>query len=158
MRVDRGDTRGNVSMLVIAVIVLSVLLCTAVARLGSGVVEKSRANNAADAAALAAAGGLALGRLPADACAVARDTAADNGARVLTCRCHAAKQTAVAEVTVAMGDARARARAEVDAGDLSARSGLSRKAREERIFVAIRRELFNSTNRARPQQSRRTQW
>jgi secretion/DNA translocation related TadE-like protein len=118
VRVDRRDTAGNVSMLVIAVMVVSVLLCTAVARLGSGVVEKSRANNAADAAALAAAGGLALGRLPADACAVARDTAAENGARLLTCRCRAsAQETTVAEVTVAMGDARARARAEVDAAN-----------------------------------------
>jgi secretion/DNA translocation related TadE-like protein len=150
VRVDRRDTRGNVSMLVIAVIVVAVLLGTAVARLGSGVVEKSRANNAADAAALAAAGGLALGRLPADACAAARDTAADNGARLLTCRCRAAKETTVAEVTVAMGAARARARAEVDAADLSPRSGLSHKAREEQIFVANRRGTFNFTNRTQP--------
>ena len=60
--------------------------CGAVARLGGAVVEKSRASNAADAAALAAAGALALGRSAVRACAVARATAIDNGARLLTCR------------------------------------------------------------------------
>ena len=57
----RNDQRGNVSLLVIAVMVVAVVLCTAVARLGGAVAAKSRANNAADAAALAAADGLALG-------------------------------------------------------------------------------------------------
>ena len=107
---SRGE-RGNVSVLVTAVIVVAVLLGTAVARLGSAVAEKSRANNAADAAALAAAGALASGNLPATACATARRTAADNGARLLTCRWG----DSAAVVTVAMGEARAIARAEVDA-------------------------------------------
>ena len=118
----RSDERGNVSVLVVAVIVVAFLVCSAVARLGNAAAEKSRANNAADAAALAAAGGLALGALPAEACAAARQIAAANGARVLTCRCPAS----FAEVTVAMGDARARARAEVEAPEiarLSRRSG-----------------------------------
>ena len=106
----RRGIRGNVSVLVTAVIVVAVLLATAVARFGGAVAEKSRANNAADAAALAAAGDIALGGLPAHACAVARQTAADNGARLLTCRSSAT--TAV--VTVARGAARAGARAQVD--------------------------------------------
>jgi secretion/DNA translocation related TadE-like protein len=102
---------GNVTVLVTAAIVVAVLLGTAVARLGSAVAEKSRANNAADAAALAAAGELASGRTPATACATARRTAADNGARLLTCQWG----DSAAVVTVVMGEARAIARAEVDA-------------------------------------------
>ncbi len=50
-------------MLLAAVIVVAMLLCTAVARLGGAAAEKSRANNAADASALAAADRLALGRV-----------------------------------------------------------------------------------------------
>lgn len=121
----RRDVRGNVSVLVIAVMVVAFLLCTTVARLGRGVAEKSRANNAADAAALAAADGLASGAPPADACAAARQTAADNGARLLTCRCRALSAergstgSDAAEVTVAMGDARAWARAQVDAPEIA---------------------------------------
>ena len=116
---SRPEAQGNVSVLVTAVIVLAALLCMAVARLGSGVVEKARANNAADAAALAAADGLALGRLPARACAIARQTAIDNGARLLACSGGASPtHVTVAEVTVAMGEARARARAEVDPADV----------------------------------------
>lgn len=119
----RPDARGNVSVLITAVIVVAALLCTAVARLGSGVVEKSRANNAADAAALAAADGLALGRAPGRACAVARQTAIDNGARLLACRCPASPTgVTVAEVTIALGEARARARAVVDAAGYRAGS------------------------------------
>lgn len=106
----RNDIRGNVSVLIAAVVVVAFLLCGAVARLGSAVVEKSRANNAADAAALAAADGLALGRAPAEMCAVAGGVAVDNGARLLTCHCGAG----AAEVVVAIGDARGTARAVVD--------------------------------------------
>jgi secretion/DNA translocation related TadE-like protein len=106
---ERGN-QGNVSVLVTAVIVIAVLLATGVARLGSAVAEKSRANNAADASALAAAGDLALGRPPAHACAVARRTAAENGARLLTCRSTAS----AAVVTIALGAARAGAQARVD--------------------------------------------
>jgi len=112
----RDDQRGNVSVLVIAVMVVAVVLGTAVARLGGAVAAKSRANNAADAAALAAADGLALGESPAGGCAVARRIAAENSAQLLTCRFQASPAgVSAAEVTVAMGEARARARAEVDA-------------------------------------------
>ena len=110
-RWSRRDAAGNVSILVTAFIAVTMLLGGAVARLGGAAVERSRANNAADAAALAAAGQLALGRSPADACAVARSTSADNGARMLTCR----PAGSAAEVTVVLGAARARARADVGA-------------------------------------------
>jgi secretion/DNA translocation related TadE-like protein len=105
------DDGGNVSVLVTAVMVVAILLCGAMARLGGSVAQKARANNAADAAALAAAGGLALGRSPVEACSVARHTASDNGARLVTCDCLAS----AVEVTVAIGEAEARSRADVDA-------------------------------------------
>jgi secretion/DNA translocation related TadE-like protein len=107
VRVGR-EADGNVTVLVTAFIVVAMMLGGAVARLGGAVVEKSRASNAADAAALAAAGVLARGRSPSDACAVARTAAADNGARLETCRA----ADSFAEVTVVLHDARAQARAQ----------------------------------------------
>ena len=118
MRIDhaRHDARGNVSVLVATIVVATMLVGTAVARLGGAAAEKSRANNAADASALAAADRLALGQSPAQACAVARQTAADNGARLLTCHSGAgADRTLAADVTLEMGEAYAQSRAEVGA-------------------------------------------
>jgi len=114
--VRRGE-RGNVTVLVIAVVVVAVLLATAVARLGSAVAEKARANNAADASALAAAGALASGSSPAGACLTARRTATDNGAQLLTCQW----DDNGAVVTIAMGEAQAIARAVVDAAGVVSR-------------------------------------
>jgi secretion/DNA translocation related TadE-like protein len=110
VRVGR-DADGNVTVLLTAFIVVAMMLGGAVARLGGAVVVKSRASNAADAAALAAAGVLARGSPVSDACAVARTTAADNGARLETCRAAAT----FAEVIVVLHDARAQARAQFDA-------------------------------------------
>jgi secretion/DNA translocation related TadE-like protein len=135
------DSRGNVSVLVAAVIVVALLLTTAVARLGGAVAEKSRANNAADAAALAAAGELASGRTPADACRVARRTAADNGARLLAC--HPGADAVV--VTVGRGDARAVARAEVGgAGATSGTLGAHIAHRGDFRHVSIDGHTFHS--------------
>lgn len=132
---------GNVTVLVAAVIVVAVLLGTAVARLGSAVAEKSRANNAADAAALAAAGALASGRPRATACATARRTAADNGARLLTCQWAGA----AAVVTVAMGEARAIARAEPDAaGVVSGDNGAHTVHRGEFRHFNLAGHMFHS--------------
>lgn len=115
MRHRHADERGNVSLLVMAVIVVAFVVCAAVARLGGAAAERARANAAADAAALAAADGLALGESSARACAGARRVAADNGARVLSCRSVApGARPGSAEVVVAHGAARARARSEVD--------------------------------------------
>jgi secretion/DNA translocation related TadE-like protein len=105
-----------VSVFVAAVVVVTMLLFTSIARLGGAAAEKSRANSAADASALAAADRLAQGQSPAQACTVARRTATDNGARLLTCRAGAGTgETSAAEVTLELGDAHARSRAEVDA-------------------------------------------
>ena len=112
------EMRGNVSIFVAVAVVLAMLLCTAVVRLGGGAVVKARANTAADASALAAADGLALGRTPEAACAAARATAADNGARLLSCRPESsAERGLAAEVVVELDDAQARARADVGALD-----------------------------------------
>lgn len=109
----RADRRGNVSVFVAGFIVVAMLLGAAVARLGSAAAQKARANNAADASALAAADGLALGRTPTESCAIASVIAASNGARLLTCHC----TESVADVSLAIEAARARARAEVASGD-----------------------------------------
>ena len=103
-----GRERGNVSVLLAAVLVVAVLLCTAVARLAGAAREKARAENAADAAALAAADGMALGDTVARACARAGRTAADNGAQLLSC----ADRNSGMQVTVRLDRAYAEARAE----------------------------------------------
>jgi len=101
--------RGNVSILMTAVVVVSVLACTAVARLGAAASTKARANTAADAAALAAADALAEGEPPTAAFVAARQVAAADGAQLDTCACAGTN----AVVTVTMGDAHAIARAVV---------------------------------------------
>jgi secretion/DNA translocation related TadE-like protein len=103
-----ADERGNVTVLLAAVLVVAVLLCTAVARLAGAAREKARAENAADAAALAAADGMALGDTAAGACARATRTAADNGARLVSC----AEHNSGMQVIVHLDRARAEARAE----------------------------------------------
>jgi secretion/DNA translocation related TadE-like protein len=108
------DERGNVTVLVAAVVVVAIILCAALAHFGTAVAEKARAENAADAAALAAADGLALGRSMSEACSEASSTAIDNGARLLTCRSRSASRVVTAEVIVAIGEARAGARATAD--------------------------------------------
>ena len=106
MIASRSRERGNISVFVAVAIVVGMLLCTAVARLGGAAAEKSRANNAADASALAAADRLALGQSPTQACSVARQTATDNGARLLTCHGGIATiETLAAEVTLEIGNA-----------------------------------------------------
>jgi len=104
------DARGNVSVLVAAIIAVAMLLCTAFMRLGGAAVDKSRANTAADAAALAGADRLALGRTASEACSIARSTALANGARLLVC----SSDPSAIQVTVAVAGARSRARAEFD--------------------------------------------
>lgn len=121
MRSSRRDVRGSVSVLVAAFVVTTLLLCTAVARLGGAAAERSRADAAADASALAAAGSLARGQPSLDACAIARRTATDNGARLLTCRSVTAPDgTMAADVALEIGAAHARSRAEVDAAGAGA--------------------------------------
>ncbi len=102
--------RGSVVVLMVAAVVIAALCCVATARLGGAATQRARADTAADAAALAAADALALGRPAREAENAARQVAADNGARLLACLCAGR----AAEVTVALGEAQARARAVVD--------------------------------------------
>jgi secretion/DNA translocation related TadE-like protein len=106
--VTTAGERGNVSVLLAAVLVVAVLLCTAVARLAGAAREKARAENAADAAALAAADGMALGDTVTRACARADHTAIYNGARLLSCR----NRDSGMQVSVRLARAYAEARAE----------------------------------------------
>ena len=110
--------RGAVSILVIAVLVIGLVLTFAAARLGGALVGRARADTAADAAALAAADSLALGRGAAAAASAARTTAASNHARLVSCACAGTQAAVVVEVDipglgVLGGVARGRARAEV---------------------------------------------
>ena len=60
-------------MLMLAVLVFGLLLTLGVSRVGVAIIGRARADTAADAAALAAADSLALGRGPAAAAEAARD-------------------------------------------------------------------------------------
>jgi secretion/DNA translocation related TadE-like protein len=109
---------GTVSILVVAVLVVCLVLTFAAARLGGALVGRARADTAADAAALAAADTLALGRGPEAAAAAARATATNNDARLVSCACEGSEASVVVEVELPGlgmfgGIARGRARAEV---------------------------------------------
>jgi secretion/DNA translocation related TadE-like protein len=99
----------------IAVVVIGFVLLLGAARLGTAVVARARADTAADAAALAAADMLALGRDGAAAEAAASQTAGANGARLVRCVCTGWFPSVVVEYAVpALGaSARSTARAEV---------------------------------------------
>jgi secretion/DNA translocation related TadE-like protein len=114
----RGSERGAATVLVIGVVAVGLSLTAGAARLGGALVAKARADTAADAAALAAADMVALGRGADAAERAARETAATNDGRLLRCECGGP----VVEVEVAVdapglaglgGTARAEARAEV---------------------------------------------
>jgi Flp pilus assembly protein TadG len=93
-------------VLMVAGLALAVVLMLGVARLGHAASDKARAETAADAAALAAAGAIVRN---ADPLAAARAAAAENGGRLDRCECAGRTPT----VTVSLGAATVRARAEV---------------------------------------------
>jgi secretion/DNA translocation related TadE-like protein len=103
------NERGAVTVLAIALLALAVALAFGVARLGHATGERARAETAADAAALAAAGALARGQGTPAALVAANETAASNGARLVRCACAGSKPF----VEVSIGAATGRARAEV---------------------------------------------
>ena len=108
--------QGNVSVIALSGVGLALVLCLGVARVGSAAVLQSRADNAADAAALAGADALALAlgdtsRAAADA---ARSAASDNGALLVTCSCSGDVAEVAVEMVGAVGRAHGHARAEVD--------------------------------------------
>ena len=125
--------RGNVAMVVVVAVVLAGVLCLAIARLGGATVDKARANSAADAAALAAAGALGRGGTPAEAVRVARTIAIANGAVLTRCRCAGTDAT----VEVRVNSARSKARAEV-----TRPSSVTPSAREALVRPTLRREMW----------------
>jgi len=99
----------------LAVFVFGLVLTVAAGRLGTALVGRARAETAADAAALAAADQLALGRGSAAAAAAARETAASNGAELSSCRCEGNAAEVVVELDLGLlGTARGRAKAAVE--------------------------------------------
>lgn len=106
--------RGAVSIVVVAILLVGLALAVGAARAGVAMIGQARAETAADAAALAAADTLALGRGRADAAAT--DAASRNGARLVSCDCRGSHAEVVVEVQlrrVPISKVRARARAEV---------------------------------------------
>jgi secretion/DNA translocation related TadE-like protein len=111
--------QGSVSIVVAALVAMILVLGLGAADLAKALMAVSRAQSAADAAALAAAQELALptGREPSDAAA---EYAARNGAVLIECRCESGTLEASVHVRVPVGylstlggersvDARARA-------------------------------------------------
>jgi secretion/DNA translocation related TadE-like protein len=83
----RHGHAGSTGILLCGVIAVTAVITLGLGRLGTAVRSASRAQTAADAAALAAAGELAAGRSAAEAERIASSTAAANGARLLRCDC-----------------------------------------------------------------------
>ncbi len=106
----RRREQGNVSIIAVGGVGLALVLCLGVARVGGAVVRQSRADSAADAAALAAADALALGHTASAAEDAGRAAARANDADLEWCACSGD----VAEVIVRIGRAHGRARAVID--------------------------------------------
>lgn len=99
----------------LAVLVFGLVLTLGVSRLGVALIGRARADTAADAAALAAADSLALGRGPGAAIDAARVTAESNGAHLISCTCGGTSAEVVVDVDLGvLGVARGHSRAEVD--------------------------------------------
>ena len=114
--------RGSVTVVTVAVIALLVVITMGAADVGHALVARARAEQAADAAALAAAQELAFstGREPS---AVAAEYAERNGGTLTACVCAAGDTAALVDVSVPVGSllllpggrrVTARARAVVD--------------------------------------------
>ena len=83
----RGRQAGSAGVLLCGVVALAAALTLGFGRLATAGLAVSRAQTAADAAALAAAGELAAGRSAGEAERIASLTAVANGARLLRCKC-----------------------------------------------------------------------
>ncbi|HEV8628114.1 MAG TPA: Rv3654c family TadE-like protein [Acidimicrobiia bacterium] len=114
----RGGSAGSAGVLLCAVVALAAVLTLGLGRLATAGLAVARAQTAADAAALAAAGELAAGRTPGEAERIASLTASANGARLLRCDCGGSAVIVAVTVTLpasgpASGLVRAAARAEL---------------------------------------------
>jgi secretion/DNA translocation related TadE-like protein len=119
VRGARGrSAAGSAGVLLCGMVALTAVLTLGLGRLATAVVTTSRAQTAADAAALAAAGELAAGRSVGEAERIASLTASANGARLLRCDCGGPAVIVAVTVTLpssgpARGLVRAAARAEL---------------------------------------------
>lgn len=97
-----GDQRGSVTIVLVALLGVLLVLAMGLADLGSTVLAATRAQDAADAAALAAAQEIAMpaGRPPTE---VASEYAVRNDSSLVTCVCDPASFEAVVTVRVAVG-------------------------------------------------------
>lgn len=120
---------GLVSVLMLSLLALAALLCLAVADAANVLIARARAQTAADAAALAAAGVQWRVAGTGDPSAAAQAIAESNGARLDACACDVRDETAVVTVSVAThirmlgvapGRVTATATAHVDIGALFA--------------------------------------
>lgn len=133
----RAGERGSITVVAVGVMALIVVLTMGAADVGVALIARAHAQQAADAAALAAAQELALpsGRAPA---ALAADFAARNGAQLVACTCVAGTAEAITTVTVGVSHwllftgthtVRARARAVVDPPPTASTPGRARAGR-----------------------------
>ncbi|MUL46060.1 flp pilus-assembly TadE/G-like family protein [Mycobacterium sp. CBMA293] len=95
------DDSGSATVLAVALIVVLIGLMTGAAAVGAAVIGRHRAQSAADLAALAAAGALALG--PDQSCSRAAAVAEDMGSRVGRCSVQRLDVVVDVEVTVRFG-------------------------------------------------------
>ena len=94
----RGE-RGSVSVVVAAAVGMALVVSMGAADVGRALIARSRAEAAADLAALAAAQELALPS-GTDAAAFAEDFAVRNGARLVSCSCAEGTSEAIVRVAV----------------------------------------------------------
>ncbi|MCL2090707.1 MAG: flp pilus-assembly TadE/G-like family protein [Micrococcales bacterium] len=117
MRQPRGD-RGSGTVLVLGLVAVALVLATTLVGLGQVVAGRARAQTAADLAALAAATRLQTTADIGDACDLAGQVAARNGADLAGC---AHEGGGVVQVTVAVPTPSGPTRTSARAGPSSAR-------------------------------------
>jgi Flp pilus assembly protein TadG len=141
-------------------VLLSCALVAGAADVAGAVVDRSRAQTAADAAALAAASDSAFGGSGSPA-ASAAEYARLNGARLIHCLCRSG--ATAAQVEVGVGDATATARAVFDparvlpAGDWATGLDLRLAAAVEQLLRASRGRVFVVSG-ARSSEQQQTLW
>jgi secretion/DNA translocation related TadE-like protein len=99
MRAMWAGEQGSVSVVVAAAVGMSLVVTMGAADVGRALIARSRAEAAADLAALAAAQELALPS-GAEPPSIAADYADRNGARLVSCSCAAGTLEATVEVVV----------------------------------------------------------
>ena len=115
---EQSDEPGSAGVMLCGIVAVAAVLTLGLGRVATAGLAVARAQTAADAAALAAAGELVAGRSGGEAERIASLTAAANGARLLRCDCGGPAVVVAVTVTLpasgpASGHVRAAARAEL---------------------------------------------